>query len=163
MKIIEVTSNTITRPNDSTDYADTDLVANSTTAGSVTPFTFRLPYGRGLKLWKANLLKSSTLATNTSFRLHLYKDSPTCSNGDNGAWLTTVSGYQGFITLSGTATTFSDDHLSTGTFITSSVFAPMLLVADVDQRIYGLLEAKAAYDPTALETFTATLIGEAYV
>jgi hypothetical protein len=40
--LINTVSATFTRPSDTTAYASGDLVANSTTAGSVTPLTLTL-------------------------------------------------------------------------------------------------------------------------
>jgi len=162
MQIITCSAN-FTRPNDTTAYASGDLIADSTTAGSVTPMTFSVPYGQGLKVWRAGILKSGATATNASFRLHLYKDSPTVTNGDNGAWLSIVAGYQGFIDIVSSGQTFSDDNAGFGVYVNNSVFAPMLSLLDKDRKLYGLLEARAAYTPAAQEVFTVTLIGEAYV
>ena len=163
MKIIQSISNTITRPADTTAYTSGDLIANSTTAGSVTPFTFYIPEGRGLKVWRAKLDRSNTSVTNASFRLHLYKDSPTCANGDNGAWSTTRSGYINSIDIVGTSPAFTDTASASGVWVNNSVFAPLMVVTDVDQIVYGLLEARAAYTPASGETFSVTLIGEAYI
>lgn len=162
MYITETTS-AFTRPNDTTQYSQNDLVADNTTAGSVTPLIF-IPPAQGFKLWRVNLLKSSTTVTNATFRLHLYKDSPTCANGDNGAWSTTVSGYLGFVDIVGTSPAFTDDASASGVWINNSVFAPLFLVADTDRKIYGLLQNTTAtgYVPAAQEVFTVSLIGESY-
>lgn len=162
MKIIDITSTTITRPADTTAYASGDLIANSTTAGSVTPFTFRIPYGRGLVIYRAGVSRSDTDVTNASFRIHLYKDSPTCANGDNGAWSTDVAGHQGFIDVVGTSPAFTDNAQAFGVYLSNSVYAPMLVLTDTDRYLYALLEARAAYTPASAETFTLSLIGEAY-
>src|SRR5690606_2424241 len=103
MQIVQCSSS-FARPADTTQYGQNDLVANSATAGDVEPLTFVIPYGSGLKIWRAGLLKSSTTTTNAVFRLHLYKDKPTCANGDNDTWSTTVSGYQGFIDINNSGT-----------------------------------------------------------
>lgn len=162
MNIVKVTGAAFTRPNDTTAYASGDLIANNTTAGSVTPISFRLGAGQGFKIWKAGVLKSGATATNFSVRLHLYKDSPTVSNGDNGAWLSIVAGYEGFIDIVGSGQTFSDDSIGWGVYVNNSVFAPMYIVPDRDKYIYGLLEARAAYTPVAQEVFTTYLVGESY-
>lgn len=164
MKIVRVTSNTITRPSDTTAYASGDLVANSTTAGSVTPFTLTIPYGNGLKIWRAVIAKSQASVTNANFKLHLFADSPTVANGDNGAISPTSSNYFGFITVDGTGgLLFSDTFNASGIFVNNSLAAPLVIVADTDRKVYGLLEARAAYSPASAETFTVSLIGEAYV
>lgn len=165
MRINRITSNTITRPNDTTAYASGDLVANSTTAGSVTPFTFYSSTTKlgGMKVWRASLNKSGAVATNANFRLHLYESQPTVTNGDNAAWLSTSSGYLGSIDIDVTGKTFSAGTSGSGVYTNNSVFAPLLVVAPQGGVFYGLLEARAAYTPTANETFTVSLIGEEYM
>lgn len=157
------TSTTFTRPADTTAYTTNDLVANSVTAGSVVPMTFTIPYGRGLKLWRSAVTINSATVTNAKFRLHLYGASPTVTNGDNGAWLSTNSSYLGFIDNDATGQTFSDSSTGYGVYVNNSVFAPMLLIGSVNRQVYGLLQATAAYTPTSAEVFTVTLLGEAYV
>lgn len=162
MQIIECSA-TFTRPNDTNAYTSGDLMANSTTAGSVTPMTFVMPYGRGFKLWRVKVEKSDVSVTNASYRLHLYKDSPTVTNGDNGAIASTVSNYLGFVDIVGTAPLFSDDAHAYGIYVNNSLAAPMVFTVDSDRLIYGLLEARGAYTPAAQEVFVVKLIAEAYV
>lgn len=162
MQIVEV-STTFTRPNDTSAYTSGDLIANSTTAGSVSPFSFTIPYGRGMKLWRVGVNRSSTTVSNASFRVHLYKDSPTVANGDNGAISSTRSNYLGFVDVVGTGTAFSDTSSAFGIYVNNALAVPMVFAADGDRVVYGLLEARGAYAPAAQETFTVTLVGEAYV
>lgn len=162
MQTFDTFSPSFTRPADTTAYASTDLVANSVTAGSVTSLVFNIPYGRGVKIHRAGITKSGATSTNASFRLHLYKDSPTPTNGDNSTWLTTVSGYLGFIDVVLSGQTFSDESAGYGVFVNNSVFAPMFFRVDKDQLVYGLLEARAAYTPESEEVFTVSLHGESY-
>src|ERR1043166_3581382 len=86
-------SASFTRPNDTTAYASGDLVATSTTAGSVVPLQIDLgnvaAVGHGItRIPRARLTKSGTSPTNANFRIHLYEAAPTPQNGDNGAWST---------------------------------------------------------------------------
>jgi hypothetical protein len=162
MQIIQCSSS-FTRPNDTNQYTSGDLVSNSTSNTSVTPLTFSISYGRGLELHRVELIRSSTTVTDAQFRLHLYKDSPTAANGDNSAWSTTVSGYQGFVDIDGQTPAFTDDSRAYGVPVSNSVFAPMLILTDFDRLVYGLLEARDTYTPTAQEVFTVRLIGKAYV
>src|SRR5712691_5766738 len=97
-QVIEVKSATFTRPADTTAYTSGDLVGNSTTAGSVVPISFTFPAKR-VKLYGAKITKSAAAVTNAKFRLHLYKDSPTPANGDNGAWSTTSANWIGSIDI----------------------------------------------------------------
>lgn len=146
------------RPADTTAYASGDLVANSTTAGSVTPMSWTVnrvsTYGGRVR--RARLKKSGTTTTNATFRLHLYTSSPTIANGDNAAWSTTNSTYLGSFDLDMTASTarvFSD---SAGVIAAPSVGSEINFVPSTT-TIYGLLEARAAYTPASGETFTCEL------
>lgn len=143
-------SSSFARPADTTAYASGDLVANSTTAGSVTPlsFTVAATSGAAAMIRRARLSKTGTSTTNASFRLHLYSSSPTLANGDNGAWSTSeYDGYLGYIDIvadqaftDGASGVSGVEEINTGTV-----------------TVYGLLEALAAYTPSSGETFAVTL------
>lgn len=162
MKILELSTN-FTRPSDTTAYTSGDLVANSTTAGSVTPMTFNIGYGQAFKIYQARIKFNSATVTNGKFLIHLYGSSPTCTNGDNGAWLTTESSYLGNIAIDNTLQTFSDNSKGIGTYVNTAVEVPLIAIGDQNWKFYGLLAATAAYTPTSAEIFTVSLIGEAYV
>ena len=148
-----------TRPNDTTAYAIGDLIANSTTAGSVTPMSFanvaRVAAGAA-SIIKARLSKTGTGITGASFLLHLYGASPTVTNGDNGAWLSTQAATYlgGFEFGLANAKVFSDGVSING--ITQTGY-PVTVDLASGTTIYGLLEARGAYAPTAQEVFTITL------
>lgn len=162
MQIFDTTA-TFTRPADTTAYTANDLVANSTTAGSVVPMLFTIPAGRNAKIYRAGIKFNSSTNTNGKFKLHLYLTSPTCTNGDNGVWLTTESGYQDNIAVDCTGNAFSDASKGFGTYINTALEVPMLVQTNFNQQIYGLLQATAAYTPTSGEIFIVNLIGESYV
>lgn len=162
MRIIS-TSATITRPSDTTAYASGDLIANSTTAGSVTPLTFNVGYGNGFRLNRVKIKFNSTTPTNAKFRLHLYGSSPTVTNGDNGAWLSTESDYLGAVDIDASLLTFSDSTAGYGLYINTALTEAPMLTTNANAIFYGLLTATAAYTPTSAEIFTVSLIGEAYV
>lgn len=154
-----VLSDDFTRPADTTAYASGDLVANSTTAGSVTPLSWSAARASGLTavIRRARVKKSGTSTTNASFRLHLYNADPSAStgiaNGDNGAWSTKIAGYLGAIDVT-VDKAFTDAAAgigvpNSGTDIT---FTP-----GTGQTIYGLLEARGAYTPGSAEVFTVEL------
>jgi hypothetical protein len=151
-------SSSFTRPSDTTAYTSGDLVANSTTAGSVTPMSWVITansHGNVL-IRRCRIQKSTNSTTNASFRLHLYLTSPTPTNGDNGAWLTTVSGYLGSLDVT-IAKAFSDGGgaaLEAGVPTTGS---EIIVAGGTDLTIYGLLEARGAYTPSSAEVFTTTL------
>lgn len=147
-------SASFTRPSNTTAYAAGDLVANNTTAGSVTPMTFSFNLGRRLTLTHAKLIKSQDTLTSATFRLWLMTASPTVTNGDNGAiagtFLSTVICEP--IAIDAAAT------LTGGGANGSSFFTPGLII--VPPVVYGLLEATAAYTPASAETFTIELTGD---
>lgn len=159
MKII-TTIASFTRPADTTAYTANDLVANSTTAANVVPMTFTIGYGSCLKIMQAKIKFNSATNTNGKFLIHMYNISPTVTNGDNGAWLTTESNYCGNIAVDCTAQTFSDSSTGIGTYVNTSVEVPLLISGF---QFFGLLQATAAYTPISAEVLTVSLTGEAYV
>lgn len=150
-------SASFTRPADTTAYASGDLVANSTTAGSVTPLAFKLgnTFGIGsFRTTRARISKTGTSATNANFRLHLYQASPTPANGDNAAWSTdNAANWLGNIDVT-TMLAFTDGCTGFGSPAAGS---EMYLRLASGTTVYGLLEAKAAYTPISGEVFTVTL------
>lgn len=162
MQIVPITA-TFTRPADTTAYTANDLVANSTTAGSVVPMTFYFPNTNGFKLWRVSVSANSATNTNAKFKLHLFSNSTiTCANGDNGALSTTNSGYLDNVAVDCTGVAFTDNLIGWGTYVNTALQVP-LLTALTGHKCYGLLQATAAYTPTSGEIFTVTLLGEAYV
>lgn len=152
-----------TRPADTTAYASGDLVANSTTAGSVAAMQFtaaRVAAGSGV-IRRARLKKSTTGVTSASFRLHLYGSDPAASsgiiNGDNGAWLTKIDSYLGSISLDMSGSNgrvFNDAAWVVGA---PDVGSEINFKLASGQIVYGLLEARGAYTPGNAEVFTAEL------
>jgi hypothetical protein len=142
------------RPADTTAYASGDLVANSTTAGSVAPMSWtisRQGSGAGGMIRRVRIRKTSTGTTGASFRLHLYSASPTPSNGDNGAWLTNrAADYIGAFDCT-IDRVFTDGAAGNGVPMTGS---EINFAADT---VFGLLEARGAYAPGNAETITVIL------
>lgn len=139
------------RPSDTTAYALGDLVANSTTAGSVMPLTLMAANqaGGGQLLRRLRLRKSGAGVTNASFRVHLYSASPTVANGDNGAWSSNgVATYLGAVDIA-VDKAFTDGAAGNG--------APLVgaeISFDAATAVYALIEARAAYTPVSGEIFT---------
>lgn len=153
MSFIAISSANFTRPSDTTAYASGDLVANSTTAGSVVPMTFTMrPENRGTMIRRVRIKKSGTSVTSASFRLHIYRTaSITCANGDNGAWSTDgVAGYVGSIDVT-VDKAFTDGAQGVGAPSSGSE-----MNYDIG-TCYGLLEARGAYTPASAEVFTVEL------
>ena len=140
-------SSSFTRPADTTAYADEDLVANSTTAGSVTPLNFSV--GDGAKIARVRLVKSVATPTNANFTLYLFNTSPTVANGDNGAFSPIVAGMFASVALDATGSLGSDDCV---------VFNNLAKeIVCTNSTIFGLLKAEAAYTPGSAEVFTVYL------
>lgn len=145
------------RPGDTTPYAAGDLVANNTTAGSVTPMQFavaREAGGSGM-IRRARLRKSGTGVSGANFRLHLYRLAPTCQNGDNGAWLTNrAMDYLGAFDIT-CDRVFTDGAAGSGVPLTGSEINFDL--PDGVSIVFGLLEARGAYTPATAEQFNVEL------
>lgn len=159
--VTQAASSTITRPADTTAYASGDLVANSTTAGSVTNLQFttlaRISGGSGV-IVGAQIQKSTNTTTNAAFRLHLFNTAPTyTSAGDNSALSSVVvasaKGYLGYIDIP-SMVGFSDVAWGSGAPDNSRGGIPYVATA---QTIFGLLEARGAYTPGNAEVFTVTV------
>lgn len=146
-------SSQFTRPADTTAYASGDLVANSTTPGSVVPLSWTVMEDNpgNLLVRRARIKKSTNTTANASFRLHLYETQPTVTNGDNGAWLSTDSSYLGAIDI--TVDKAFSDPSSRGIGV-SNTGSEIIINGGNPKIIYGLLEARAAYAPGNAEVFT---------
>lgn len=142
-----------TRPADTTAYASGDLVANSVTAGSVVPITVaagRVVNGTGM-VRRVRLKKSGAVLTNAQFRVHLYKDTPTVTNGDNMAWLSTESNYLGACDVT-MDQAFS--NAAKGIGVPNAGSDINFDCSSGTANIFALIEARAAYTPASAEVFT---------
>jgi hypothetical protein len=150
-------SGSIARPANTTAYASGQLVANSTTAGSVTPIALRVARSDGGtgQIVRLAVSKTGTSLTNASFRVHLYGASPTVTAGDGGTLNSNQAGsYIGYVDV------VLDRAFSDGSFgiATPSVGPVMVFSTATNSRnVYALIEARAAYTPVSGETFTVTV------
>lgn len=142
-----IASARFTRPADTTAYASGDLVANSTTAGSVAAMQLAVgPAQRQLR--RVRVHKSGTGVTNASFRAHFYGSAPTAANGDNGAWSTSkAADYFGSVDVT-VDKAFTDGAAGQATGEINFGVAGVL---------YCLLEARGAYTPASAEVFNVTV------
>lgn len=149
-------STTFTRPADTTPYSIGDLVANSTTAGSVAAMQLTLARvaAGAVSVRRIRLRKSTTSLTSASFRIHAYASDPAAasgiSNGDNAAWLTKKAGYLGHVDIT-MDKAFSDAAGGEGVPSIGSELSAKLASG---QLVYFLIEARAAYTPGNAEVFT---------
>lgn len=144
-----VSAPTFTRPNDTTQYAATDLIANDTTAGSVTALVFPTP-GFPFQVVGARVVKSATSITSFTPSLYLYSSLPTVGGGDNAAPAPSNAGFLGVIPMANALAGTS--HAVAWTTSTTTAFP----VHD-GGVIYGLLVAVGTYTPAAQETFTVSV------
>jgi hypothetical protein len=150
-------SASFTRPNNTTAYASGQLVANSTTAGSVAAMQF--PIGGNsipgmTRITRVRLVKSNNSVANASFRVHLYAAQPTAANGDGGNWSTDqAANYLGSIDVA-SMKAFTDGACDVGASAAGSEF---LIRLPSGRTVFALIEARAAYTPVANEVFTLIL------
>jgi hypothetical protein len=151
---------TFTRPNDTTQYAAGDLVANDTTAGNVTALTWTIPAGSKnvAKIVSVVMTKSDGAdVTGATFRVHFFATTPLApANGDNGAFSPVVTACQAntYLGHSGTLT-----HQLGGDSLAQA--APSIpLVGLTSDTVYGLIEATGTYTPAAQETFSVQFVVE---
>lgn len=166
--LLSATAPTFTRPSNTTAYAAGDLVANSTTAGSVVPlrFDFLTDIAMPLMLTHFRLRKSTNTTANGSFKLHLFSGAPTFStNGDNDAISgnTTIVGDPLAQMILGGMGGFVTNGVGFGVPMTNSLVysdhAIQMAPAAGMFTVYGVLEALAAYAPGSAETFSVSLFG----
>lgn len=152
-------SDYFTRPSDTTAYASGDLVANSTTAGSVAPLVFDLGVSEGLIRAVKFKTSNATLSSGSTFRLHLWSQAPTVTGGDNaqvfavGAGLATSAGYLGYIDCT------ADVWFSDGSEGHGSPDPDIHFDLGDGTTVYGLLEARGAITPASAAAITVTVAG----
>jgi lysophospholipase L1-like esterase len=134
------------RPSNTTAYDIGDLIADTTTAGDVLPMVLCVPFDHQIR--RIRLAKSGTSLTNASFRVHLYGDAPTVTNGDNGAFQTDKASYYiGYADIT-MVQAFSDGACGW------VAFSPAMGQTACTGGLFALIEARAAYTPASEEKFT---------
>jgi hypothetical protein len=154
-------TSTITRPADTTAYAAGDLVANSTTAGSVTPFSWSVALNASgcARIEKLVITKTGTAVT-PNFKMFFFNASPTSTVGDNVAFdssgtLSTsgAANLRGAIVVT-MSTAASDGAQGAGTPV---VGGGITVCPTSGTTIYGLMETLTAWTPTSAEQITASV------
>lgn len=145
------------RPANATPYASGQLVANSTTAGSVAVQALtvaRNPAG-SFTLSRLKLRKSGASLTNAVFRVKLYRAAPTMANGDGGVYSSSgAADYLGAFDAT-MDQAFTDGAAGFGVPTDGSSFSAIKLAAGTD--IHWRVEARLAYTPASGEVFTVEL------
>ena len=167
MAVLRAVAPTFTRPNDATPYSSGDLVANNTAAGSVVALAFKFFFlgpQRSMSIRSGIITANGTGVTNKALRLHLFSATPTfTSAGDNSAISTVGVGFANWIgALDVTAmTALSDGSFGVGAALAGSeiLFQAPGPASDGSSTLFGFLEARGAYTPTAQETFSVAING----
>jgi hypothetical protein len=156
-------SASFTRPANTTAYVAGYLVANSTTAGSVTPLTFTSAVraaGDCVRIEIARLTASSGAITNGAFRLYVFNSAPTVTVGDGAAF--DASGVLATNAVDNMAGNFNVSFSYSGSDGAVGFSGPangsgVTACPTSGTTLYGLLEATAAWTPPSGATMTATL------
>lgn len=148
-------SASFTRPADTTQYAVNDLVANNTTAGSVSvPSVAGVRTAAGSALIRrVKLHKSGTSLTSANFRIHFFKTAPTVANGDNGVFSpNNVANYCGAMDVTMTQA-LSDGAVGFGV---PTIGSEIIIKLASGTSFFMLIEALNTYTPVSAEVFTIT-------
>lgn len=145
------------RPANTTAYTSGDIVADNTTAASITPLSWGVGAVGGSGIIRAvRLFKSATSATAASFRVHLFLASPgTPTNGDNGAYgVASVTDHLDTVAIDLSSGAFAGGTTGLNKRSAATAIAFRLGIND---KLYGLIDAQGAYTPASGETFRVTL------
>lgn len=161
-------SSSFTRPANTTSYSSGQLVANSTTAGSVVPMSWVCSDTNAVtgskasfKIVRGRLKKSQNTTTNATFAIQLFGSDPSASSGisvgDGGTFAGNVKDATFLGTINtGLPTSLNDCAISFAT--PSNAASAGIVVAQSSGTIYGLLTTVASgYAPLSSEVFTITL------
>lgn len=152
-------SGTLTRPADTSAYAQNDLIASSTTAASVS-----VPYVNAARatensgtIIRGRLYTNATSGWSTTFAVNLWKTAPTYTNGDNGVYAV-ATGAAGFLG----AMPFTLTQVADGAYgaAAPNVGNGIVFGLPTNQRpIYWDLQytGAASLTPIASQTFTLEL------
>ena len=158
MSMFYVRAARITRPNNTTAYAAGQLLANSTTAGSVTPFVFTHDsVVQPVQVSRFIMRSSNDTVTNKNYQLYIFSRSPTVTNGDGAAFA--VTGPNGTDNLGGVYGSTAAVNTGGGSInyfyplAADGTFANGWIPQAFQLPFFALIKVSAAYTPTAQETF----------
>lgn len=142
---------TFTRPADTTAYAVSDVVANSTTQASVVISSITLARGNSIpfRLKNVRIMKSTNVTTNASFNLYVFNATVT-GIADNAQWTMLNADKAKYAARIG-LTMFTEGTGSTGCM--AEVNNLDIPIISTDSKLYLVLVAAAAYTPGNAEVF----------
>jgi hypothetical protein len=142
-----------TRPANTTAYASGQLVANSVTAGSVTPLSWtaaRVATGN-FRISRVRMTLSSKSVTNTNFRVHFFNLTTGVSNGDGATFLPSLAADE--VCEMDVTIALAGADVSTGYGAANQGSACDVALGS-GSSLFGLIEARAAYTPGSAEVIT---------
>lgn len=154
-----VSDSAITRPNDTNAYADGDLLANNTTASSVTPFSLAISIENDepCVLHSGKIVTTDTGAPGASIELWLFRTAVVAAshitNGDNGAFSISENDLQAILT----GTFESTKTGSVARLVPKTGLPALIAPVSGGKTLNGLLKVKTAFTPIAQSTWTPTL------
>lgn len=154
-RVVVVTAPTMTRPADTTAYTTGDLVANSTTAGSVVPLEFDVGGGSGMvRKIRIRTNRTSGGTTNAVFRVFLFRTAPTVAGGDNAAF--NPANAANFIDAMDVVL---NEQFSDGAANSSNGAAGEInySLPSGSTKLFGLVRAGAGYTPASAEQISVAL------
>lgn len=154
-RVVVVTAPTMTRPADTTQYSTGDLVANSTTAGSVVPLEFDVGGGSGMvRKIRIRTNRTSGGTTNAVFRVFLFRTAPTVAGGDNAAF--NPANAANFIDAMDVVL---NEQFSDGAANSSNGAAGEInySLPSGSTKLFGLVRAGAGYTPASAEQISVAL------
>ncbi len=154
-RVVVVTAPTMTRPADTTQYSTGDLVANSTTAGSVVPLEFDVGGGSGMvRKIRIRTNRTSGGTTSAVFRVFLFRTAPTVADGDNAAF--NPANAANFIDAMDVVL---NEQFSDGAANSSNGAAGEInySLPSGSTKLFGLVRAGAGYTPASAEQISVAL------
>ena len=153
----KVASGQFNRPADTSAYAVGDLIANNTTAGSVAALVLDVGRAAGIPFVgrRVRLKSDDTAFKNATIRVHLFRNQPTPTVGDNGVFNTSETyavpenDYIGYVDVT-LSQQFSDGMVK-GFASVDFISSP------VGTTIWALLETRTAVTPQSAKLFHLTL------
>jgi hypothetical protein len=156
MPIIQNPTSVLTRPANTTAYAQNDLIAGNVTAGSIVVPSLAWPkrQGAGAKLSRLRLLTNATTGWGKTLTARLWSAAPTYTNGDNGAYAvaTGAAGYLGKADF--TLSQWADGAVD------SVVLSPEMRLQLAAALVYWDLQLTDAAGATPISGQTFTLTAE---
>lgn len=149
-------TSTLTRPANTTNYAQSQLIASSVTAGSVVVPSFAIANSAGgVEIQRLRLRTTATANWGTTFTVNLWTAAPTYTNGDGGTYAV-ATGSAGYLcTLNFTLTQFGDGAAGAAAPAVGNACGPRLASGT---SIFWDLQytGSAALTPLNAQTFTLT-------